>query len=342
MHKIKKILVLAMLAVFVFSLAACGGGQSQQPSSSEGSQSSSGETSGEKTLRVAMLVSGPVNDGGWNQSAYEGLKLIERELGAEIAFTEKVQQADQANIMRDYARKGYDLIIGHGFEYSDTLLQIAEEFPDTKFVGVGTKVTAPNLAALQFNVGELGHLVGIVVSQVTKSNKIGIVAGMDTPTGKAEFDNIIEVTKKINPKAEVVTAYTNSWEDVPKAKEAALAQIASGVDVIVANGDACNLGVIQAAKEKGIQVVGWTGDQHDLAPDNVLTSAVQRVDKMMLIAAQELKNGTFEGKIYNLGLKDGVQYMGTYNDKVPEELRQQVEKEAQGIIDGTVQIKTGF
>jgi basic membrane protein A len=156
---------------------------------------------------------------------------------------------------------------------------------------------------------------------------------MDTPTGKAEFDNIIEVTKKINPKAEVVTAYTNSWEDVPKAKEAALAQIASGVDVIVANGDACNLGVIQAAKEKGIQVVGWTGDQHDLAPDNVLTSAVQRVDKMMLIAAQELKNGTFEGKIYNLGLKDGVQYMGTYNDKVPEELRQQVEKEAQGIID---------
>ena len=111
-------------------------------------------------LKAALLMSGVINDGGWNQSAYEGLVKLQDELGYEIAFTEKVQQADQANIMRDYAKKGFNLIVGHGFEYGDALVAVAAEYPEVKFaqVGGGSGGMEPNITS-GFTIGSDSVLV---------------------------------------------------------------------------------------------------------------------------------------------------------------------------------------
>ncbi|QGP92276.1 Purine-binding protein [Neomoorella glycerini] len=338
---IKNLLLLILIAILATGLTACGGSKASDNKSAGGGQTrqSEGNQQVQKTFKVAMLLPGSASDGGWSTSAYEGLMKIQKDLGAEVAFTENVKKNDQVQIMREYARKGFDVVIGHGFEFSDALKQVAQEYPNVKFAGVGTNVTGPNLASLQFKYGELGYLVGIVAAKATKSNKIGIVTATKDPTGQIEFDNLEEEAKKLNPNVSVTIAYTGSWEDINKAKEAALAQIASGVDVIVTNCDAGNLGVVQAAKEKNIMVIGWTGDYYDQAPDNVLTSAVQKVSLLIFTAVKEFKEGQFKGQVYQLGLKDKVQYIGKYGNKVPKEVQDEVAKAAQDVIDGKIQLK---
>lgn len=338
---IKTVLILVLIVSLAIGLTACGGSKA---GNSKGSSPGQSQQSGDvnqvaKKFKVAMLLPGSASDGGWSTSAYEGLMEIQKKLDAEVAFTENVKKNDQVQIMREYARKGFDVVIGHGFEFSDALKQVAQEYPNVKFAGVGTNVTGSNLASLQFKYGEMGYLVGIVAARATKSNKIGIVTATKDPTGQIEFDNLEAVAKKLNPNVTVTIAYTGSWEDINKAKEAALAQIASGVDVIVANCDAGNLGAIQAAKEKNVMVIGWTGDYRDQAPDNVLTSAVQKVSSLIFTGVKEFKEGRFKGQVDQFGLKEEVQYIGKYGNKVPKEVQDEVAQASKDIIDGKIQIK---
>ncbi|MGI9953060.1 BMP family protein [Moorellaceae bacterium AZ2] len=335
--RLKKALIIGLVAILALGLVGCGGSKTaEQQSPTGGGQEQKGESD---QFKVALLLPGSINDGGWSQSAYEGLMEVKQNLGAEVAYTENVKKNDQVQIMREYARKGYDVILGHGFEFSDALKQVASEYPDVMFAGIGTNVTGPNLASLQFKYGELGYLVGIVAARSTKTNKIGIVTATKDPTGQMEYDNLEEAARKVNPNISVTYGYTGSWEDINKAKEAALAQIANGVDVIVANCDAGNLGVIQAAKEKNVMVIGWTGDYRDQAPDHVLTSAVQKVSLLIATGVKEFKEGRFEGKVYQFGLKDQVQYIGKYGNKVPKEVQDEVAKAAEDILAGKIQLK---
>ncbi|MGI9861464.1 BMP family protein [Moorella naiadis] len=334
----KRFITVALIAILALGMVACGGSKSGTSSENKGAPSG-GAAPAEKKFKVAMLLSGSINDGGWNTNAYNGLQEIQQKLGVETAFTENVKKNDQVQIMREYARKGFDVIIGHGFEFSDALKQVSEEYPKVMFAGVGTNVTAPGVASLQFTPGELGYLAGIVAAHSTKVNKIGIVTATKDPTGQVEFDNIKERVAKINPQASVVIAYTGSWDDVNKAKEAALAQIASGVDVIVADNDAGNLGVIQAAqeqKDKKVKVIGWTGDYYDQAPDVILTSAVQKISTLIFTGVKDFKEGKFKGQIYRFGLKEKAQYMGKYSDAVPQSVKDEVTKATEDLISGKI------
>lgn len=338
--KTGRLLVGVLVTCLILGLAACGGKKEEKKESTGGqAQTTQKGKQEDKKFKVALLLPGSINDGGWSQSAYEGLMEVKSKLGAEVAYTENVKKNDQVQIMREYARKGYDVVLGHGFEFSDALQQVSSEYPNVKFAGIGTKVTGPNLASLQFKYGELGYLAGIVAGRCTKTNKIGWVTATKDPTGQMELVNLEEAAKKVNPQVSVTPAYTGSWEDINKAKEAALAQIANGIDVIVTNHDAGNLSVIQAAKEKNIMVIGWTGDYADLAPDNVLTSMVQKVSSLIFMSVKEFKEGRFEGKIYQFGLKDKVQYVGKYGNKVTGEVKDEVSKATEDIISGKIQLK---
>jgi len=323
-------------------LGGCGGGQEAPKEPAETpSSSDSGDSGSEKApLKAALLTSGPVNDGGWNTQAYEGLLLLKDELGFEIAYTESVQQADQANIMRDYAKKGFDLIIGHGFEFGDALLTVSAEYPDIKFFQVGGEVSGPNLASARFRTGELGYLAGKLAALVTKTNKIGFVGAMEVPTILGEVKAIKEVVPQINPNATVTTAFTGSWEDINKGKEAALAQIATGVDVIIGIGDACDAGAIQACDEsEGVYFIGWSGDLNKLSPNKVLTSGVQSVQIMIKQVGEKILNGTFEGNSQILGIPEGVQFLGTWSPETPEDAKAAVLADEEKLKSGEMVIE---
>jgi len=320
------LLLVAMLSVSLI-LGGCGGGKS-----------SSG--SGDGKLKAALLTSGPINDGGWNTQAYEGLQMLKDDLGYEIAFTEKVQQADQANIMRDYAKKGFDLIIGHGFEFGDALTTVAAEYPDQKFFQVGGEAVGDNLASARFRTGELGFLTGKLAAMVTKTNKIGFVGAEESPTVKGEVVSIQKIVPEINPKATVTVAYTGSWDDINKGKEAALAQIASGVDVIIGIGDACDAGAIQAVDEKeGTYFIGWSGDLNVLSPNKVLTSGVQSVQIMIKKVGENIQNNAFEGSSEILGIPEGVQFLGTWSPDTPNDAKAAVLEDEEALKSGKMVIE---
>ncbi|MCL4459942.1 MAG: BMP family protein [Chloroflexi bacterium] len=294
-------------------------------------------------LKVALVTSGPINDGGWNQSAYEGLQEVKKKLGAEVANTENTKQADQEQIIRSYANRGFNVIFGHGFEYADSLKAVAKDFPKVEFVQIGGgESNGKNLSSFLFKAGEMGYLMGFIAAKMTKTNKIGEVGAMEIPTIAADFENFKIAVKKYNPKATVVTAYTGSWEDIGKAKEAALAQIATGVDVILANGDAANIGAIDAAKEKNIYAMGWTKDQTHLAPKHVLTSAIQSVEAIVLKSCTWAQEGKLGGKNYKVGIADGVSALGPMGPMIPKEIQDEAKQLEKDLAAGKIELKTEF
>jgi basic membrane lipoprotein Med (substrate-binding protein (PBP1-ABC) superfamily) len=135
-------------------------------------------------------MSGSITDGGWNTNAYEGLMESADELGIETAYSENVQTNDQLTLMRQYASKGYDFIIGNGYQYEDAATTCASEFPDVKFWVYGGTVTADNLASSQYWMGQCGYPCGVLMGLHTESNKIGFVVGSEDPTTMSELRNI--------------------------------------------------------------------------------------------------------------------------------------------------------
>ena len=184
-------------------------------------------------FRVAIVLPGTITDESFCQSGYEGLKMIEKELGAEVAYTERVAEPDQVENLRDYARRGYDLVIAHGGQFDDAAKKVAGQFPKVKFLVTNGMAQGPNIANGGLNPTHFGYLVGVVAGKMTKSNKIAFITGNKFPLNDAVAGSFEAGAKQYNPNSEVSVIFTGSWDDVAKAKEAAFAQIARGVDVLI-------------------------------------------------------------------------------------------------------------
>jgi basic membrane protein A len=289
-------------------------------------------------LKVALLISGPINDEGWNQTAYEGLKAVEA-AGAEIANTENVAQADQLDLIRSYADQGFNVIIGHGFEYGDALVAAAEEYPEVNFIQIGgIAENGKNLVSYVFRPGEGGYATGILAGHMSPTGKIGGVGAVEIPTIAADFNAFKQAAAVVNPEiTDVPVAYTGSWVDIPKAKEAAIAQIDSGVDLILANGDNANVGAIEAAKENGeVYAIGWTRDQSHLAPELVLTSVEQRVDNILIDAIHAIQAGNIEWTNHVVGFAEGAQTLAAFNEVVPEDVANEVNAVVEALVAGQI------
>jgi basic membrane protein A and related proteins len=319
--------LMMVLAILCTGMAFAGGQQDAAPAEDAADDAP-------KTLKAAMLLSGPINDGGWNTSAYEGLTRLRDELGFEIAYTELVKQAEQKEIIRNYARRGYDIVIGHGFEFGDALMEIAPDFPDVAFYQVGGEVQADNVGSGVFSLGEGGYIAGKLAAKFTKTDKIGFVGAMEIPTIAAEVKAMKGAVAEYNPSATFTEAYTGSWTDVNKGKEAALAQINNGVDVIIAIGDACDVGAIQAAEENGAYVIGWSGDFNSLAPDVVLTSMVESVPYLIMSQGKMIKAGNWKPEAKAWGFAENAKFPGTWSSVVPADLKAELMKDFEDLKSG--------
>jgi basic membrane protein A len=323
-HLITAVLLLSLV------LSACGGAATTAaPAATEAAK-----------LKIAMLTSGSVTDEGWNQTAYDGLMALKAE-GYEVANTENVAQADQASIIENYVNQGFTVIVGHGFEYGDALTAAAQKHPDVHFIQIGGIATADNLASYVFKPGEGGYVAGVLAFKLSKAHKWGFVGAVEIPTIKADQEAYEMALKQAQPDASVVAAYTGSWVDIPKAKEAALAQISAGVDVILANGDNANVGAIQAAKEKGgVLVIGWTRDQSHLAPDNVAMSIVQRVDVILKNAIADIESGKFKGGNYEVGFKEGIEDISQFGPMVAADAQAAVKQAVEDLKANKIALPT--
>ena len=288
-------------------------------------------------LKIAMLTTGPVTDEGWNQMAYQGLVAL-KTAGYTTANTENVAQADQASDIENYINQGFNVIVGHGFEYGDSLTAAAAKHPAVHFIQIGGIAKAANLRSYLFNPGEGGYVAGVLASKLSKSNKWGFVGAVKIPSIEADELAYEQAIKQATPGASIVSAYSGSFSDINTAHEAALAQISAGVDVILANGDNANVGAINAVKEKGpnVLVIGWTLDQSHLAPNNVAMSIVQRVDVLLQQAVADIQANKFTGGNVTVGFKEGISDISPFGPMVPADVQTAVKQAVADIKAGKV------
>ena len=218
----------------------------------------------------------------------------------------------------------------------------AKQFPEQKFAVVDTVILdenekpIPNVASLTFAEHEGSFLVGTIAGLTTKTNKIGFIGGMKFPLIQKFEYGFRAGVKAVNPDAEVIVNYADSFEDSAKGKEIALAQNQMGADVIYHAAGAVGVGLIQAAEEKGFWAIGVDKDQSDLAPENVLCSMIKRVDTATYSITKLVKEGKFEGKIFVYDLKnDGVGYSDKAGN-LTDELKNTADKYKKAIIDGKI------
>lgn len=271
-------------------------------------------------FKVAMVLPGLKNDKAWSQAGYEGLRLIEETLNARVAYTEntgEISQEKTQEIIRNYAKEGYKFVIGHGGEYLEAIEEIAPEFPRTKF-SVTTNCPGNNVnqGCLSFRGEELGYLSGAIAALKTQTDKIGFVGGVDYTHMKARAVLFERGAKSIKPDIKVQVSWVGSWIDVEKAKSTVKQQAEAGVDVISISAEPAEEAIFPLAKEWGISLIGWQGDRYELAPDRVITSAIQDIPKLMLKGAILVQKGRWEGKQYKFGISEGVQELAPFRGKL--------------------------
>jgi len=294
-------------------------------------------------FKVALLSPGPVSDAGWNALAYEGLLLIRDQLGAEVAQIQTKTPAEFEEGFRDFARRGFQLIFGHGFEFQDAAAAVAPDFPKTVFITTSGNTVRPNVAPLRFMLEEATYLEGMLAAGMSKTGKAGAVGGMEIPSVKSTILAFEAGAKSVRPDFTVVTSYVGNWEDVGAAKEAALAQIQQGCDVLFHNADAAGLGVFRAAEERHVYAFGANKNQNDVAPDVVIASAVGDIPRAFLQVAREVKDDHFVGKIERMGMKDGVISFVVnprLEAQIPAELTARLAQARDAIVAGTLTVPT--
>lgn len=294
-------------------------------------------------FRVALLTPGPISDAGWNAGAYEGLKAIEKELGAKVSHVQVKTPSEFEEQFRAYATDGYSLCFGHGFEFQDAAARVARDFPGTVFVTTSGSRASKNQAPLVFELEQATYLCGLVAGRMSKSAKAGMVGGVELPSIKSTFLAFEAGLKAGNPGAKATTVFTGSFEDVAGAKAAALALVDEGSDFLFHNANAAALGVFNAATQRGVWAFGSNKDQNALAP-SVLASAVIDLPRAFVEAARAVKEGRFDGQPIRYGLKSGV-ISFVWNPaalgRVPAPVVDEVERTRERIISGEVVVPRG-
>ena len=289
-------------------------------------------------FRVALITPGSVADAAWNAGAYAGLQWIRDSLGVEVSHQEARTPGAQEEALRSYAAQGYDLIFGHGFEFQQPAERVTGEYPKPVIIVTSGERVSGNVAPLVFRIEEGTFLAGMMAGGLTKSGKIGFVGGIELPPIKRGYEGWVNGARRVNPGIEPRVAYLNTFDDAAAGREAALAMIRVGVDMLHHNADEAGKGLFQAAKESpGVYVFGANADQSQLAPERVYGSAIIDLPRAFLAVAREVKGGTFTPKVESFGLAGGViRYVANPGLRAPAELEVKVAAARDSIIAGTL------
>lgn len=292
-------------------------------------------------LKAAIVLPGVITDKAWNQAGYAGLEAIKAQLGAETAYVEKVGQAEQVEVLSDFARRGFNLIYAHGGQFDAAIKQVAPQFPQSFFIGVNGAASGTNIASLRIDHLQASYLCGIIAAEMSKSKKLAYLAGQEFQATQEELRGFELGAKSVDSSIQVSSSFTGDWNDAAKAKEAAEALISTGADVIYQWLDNAAPTVLQAAADRGIYAFGNTADQLDVAPKAVLTSAVKRIDLAIAKLAELAKNNNLKGDVYSLGLKEPtILYLGKFNAAVPSALQDQVKQTTDAIVADKLTFET--
>lgn len=285
--------------LLAISIAAC--------SSSKPKTQAADTQASSSAFRVALLTPGSISDQSWNGGAYQGLLRIRDSLGAKVSHIQTKTPAEFEENFRQYGDQGYELVFGHGFEFQDAAKAVGPSYPKTQYVITSGNTASANVSGMVFGFAEPSYLAGMIAGEMTRTNRLGVIGGTELPPVRESFRAFEAGVHSVNPKAKVISGYIGNWDDVSAGKEQALAQLASGVDVIFQNADAAGLGIFQAVREaKHAYVFGTNSNQNDLAPEVTLGSVAIDLPHAFLTVARAVHDHKFTPGLINLGMREEV------------------------------------
>ncbi|MDX6474748.1 MAG: basic rane protein [Gaiellaceae bacterium] len=299
-----------------------------------GRSGSSAHAAAAKTFKVGLVTDvGGLHDKGFNQLSYAGLKRAQAQLGVNGRVLLSKSNSDYIPNLSSLARQHYDLVIAVGFLMTDAVDTVAPQFPNTKFAIIDVDQTfmkhkPKNVEGLIFREQEGGYLIGYLAGLVTKSQGgkqvVGVVGGIAIPPVNRFAAGYKAGAKAADPGVKVLVDYSQDFVAQAKCKEKALNQIAAGSQVEFADAGACGLGVLDAAKEKGVWALGGDADQSYLGPE-VLSSELKKVDVSVYSTINALVHNRFKGNgNATFTTANGGIGIGKISPKIPQSIVKKV------------------
>ncbi|MEM2896704.1 MAG: BMP family protein [Nitrososphaerota archaeon] len=252
-------------------------------------------------VKVAMIIPGSIQDGGWSQMAYFSTAEIARRFGVESSYSEWISAADAERVSREYIDAGYNVIIFHGGEYIPVGEKLAPNFPEVSFVIPGLEPWPYDnvWTVIRDDYRGQGYQIGALMAMITKSKKIGFVGGMEFPSTIAIVNAIYMGAKDQVPDIKLYHVITGSFDDPIKARESAEAQIKEGVDVIFCWVDLATYGIVEAAKAAPYHVwlVGIDIDKYGVDPERFVTTVVGEYGEMYSYIVGQVIEGKRSGVV---------------------------------------------
>lgn len=307
----KQLVLLLALILAISAIAACGGGsKSGNKGSNAAENGNNAAGSGDKEenkQRIALVLPEAIGVNPFFALMDEGFKRAGEEFGVEVKTIESTDPAAFEQNLRTTVAENYDLIITATFQAEDALNKVAPENPDKSFAVIDTVVDQPNVRSVVFREHEAAFLLGAAAGLSTKTNKVGAVVAMDVPLLSKYTVGFEQGLKHVNPDAELFINYVGSFTDSAKGKEMALLQYDKGADFIAGMAAVGDLGVFDAAKERGLYASGQDVDRTELDPEHIVLSQLKGTDAVAYETVKAFVNGTFEFGAADYGLKeDGV------------------------------------
>ena len=286
-------------------------------------------------LKIGFVYVSPIGEAGWTWQQDLGRKEMEKALGNKIKtqVVEDVPEgADAERVIRDLAQQGNKLIFTTSFGYMNPTIKVAKQFPDVKFVHETGYKMAPNVAIANVRFYESRYLAGILAGKMTKTNVAGYVGAFPIPEVVMGIDAFTRGMRSVNPKAETKVIWVNSWFDPGKERDAALALMTQGADVVTHHTD--STAVVQAAEEKGKYAIAYHSDMSKFGPHAQLAAVTHHWGKYFTKEAQDVLDGKWKSDSTWGGIKDGMAALEGYGPAVPADVKQLVlDKQAQ-IVSG--------
>lgn len=283
-------------------------------------------------------------DKSFNEGVWNGVKKFADETGVDVMEFEVTNETQREQAMRRMVRRGATVVLGVGFAQADAIDKVAADNPDVKFSIIDVSwLDRPNLRQYAFKEHEGSYLVGVAAAMKSETGTVGFVGGMDIPLIRKFACGYVQGVKETRDGAEVIQNMTgttpSAWNDPTKGAELAQSQMDRGADVVYHAAGGTGLGVIRAVADADKLAIGVDSNQNGLAPGNVLTSMLKRVDVAAYDTLKAAMDGDFEAGVSILGLaEDGVDWAIDENNEplLTDEIKDAVEAARKAIIAGDV------
>ncbi len=297
-------------------------------------------------FRAGMATdTGGINDRSFNESSWQGLQEFHAKYPdqTDVRYLESKQEADYSTNCDKLVDGNCDLVFGVGYEMADAILQVADMNPDIHFVNVDNSFedTPDNVTGVLFRAQEGAFLVGYIAALMTQTNQVGFVGGIESAViDQFEYGyraGVAYGAATVGKDVSVAVQYISSFSDTAKAKATANKMYTSGCDIVFHATGGASSGIIASAVDNGKYVIGVDQDQSYLAPENVITSSLKKVNMAVQRVCEDCMNGVdIGGQTLEFGISDGMVGIPEEHHLMGDEIYEEAMVLSDRIADGEI------